>query len=62
MYTVSELTKAAHKLFNASPTLTRAALEFSGKKTFSLDEAKQIVAAFLIREVKTDGSNLATGR
>lgn len=62
MYTIDELTRAAHKIFMTSPTLTRAALELSGKKTFSLDEAKRIVEAFLIHEVKTNGANLAVGR
>lgn len=62
MYKIEELTQSARKIFNASPAAVRAALEISGKKTFSLDEAKQIVEAFLIREVKTDGSNLAARR
>ena len=62
MYNINELTAAAWKIFNRSPAAVRAALEFSGKQTFSLDEAKQIVEAFLIREVKPNGANMATGR
>lgn len=62
MYSIDELIQFARKLFNSSPTAARAALELSGKKIFGLDEAKRIVEAFLIREVKPNGSNLATGR
>lgn len=61
MYTIDELTQSA-RIFNASPTAIRAALELSGKKIFEFDEAKKIVENFLIREVKSDGSNLASGR
>jgi len=62
MYTTDELTKAARKLFGASPAAVYAALKLTGKNTFGLDEAKRIVRAFLIREVKPNGTNLAAGR
>lgn len=62
MYTISELVSAAQNIFRQSPAAVRAALELSGKKTFSLDEAKRVVEAFLIREVKPNGTNLATRR
>ena len=52
MYTIDELIRASRKIFGESPVLVEAALKLSGKKIFTLDEAKQIVAAFATREVK----------
>lgn len=52
MYTIDELVKAAWKVFNHSGALVAAALQETGIKEFSLDEAKEIVEAFAKREVK----------
>lgn len=51
MYTIEELINASDKL-GASPVLVEAALKSTGRKKFELSEAKEIVAAFAIREVK----------
>lgn len=52
MYTISELVAAARKLFGKSPALVEAALKFSGKSEYTLEEAAQIVENFSRREVK----------
>ncbi|MBR1805467.1 MAG: hypothetical protein IJ774_03665 [Selenomonadaceae bacterium] len=53
MYKLDELVKAARKIFDASPVLVEAALKLDGRQTFTLDEAKEIVAQFAKREVKS---------
>ena len=53
MYKLDELVKAAQKIFDTSPILVEAALKLDGRKTFTLDEAKLIVAQFAKREVKS---------
>ena len=52
MYKLDELVKAAQKIFDTSPVIVEAALKLDGRKTFTLDEAKQIVGEFSKREVK----------
>lgn len=52
MYTISEFTKAAQKLFGLSGALVKTALKETGRDKFSIDEAKLIVEAFANREVK----------
>lgn len=52
MYTIDELVKASWKIFQYSGALVAAALQETGIKEFSLDEAKEIVEAFAKREVK----------
>lgn len=51
-YTIKELIQAAHNVFKLSGALVEAALLLSGKKKFTLDEAKAIVNEFANREVK----------
>lgn len=52
MYTLDELVQAARKIFGESPVLVEAALKITGKKSFTLDEAKKFVAQFAKHEVK----------
>ena len=50
-FTVKELVQVAHKIFKVSGALVEAALRLTGRKTFTLDEAKSIVDEFANREV-----------
>lgn len=51
MYPISELVKAAQKVFGHSGALVETALKETGKTEFTLDEAKRIVAAFANRPI-----------
>ena len=50
-FTIKELVRVASKIFKVSGALVEAALRTAGKKTFTLGEAKELVAAFAKREV-----------
>ena len=52
MHEITELIRAAEKIFGRSPVLVEAALKATGRKTFTLDEAKLIVTTFAESEVK----------
>lgn len=52
MYTIKELVRVAYKIFGVSGALVQVALEASGRKEFTLDEAKEIVEEFAKREIK----------
>ena len=51
MYTIEELIKAARQL-GYSPVLVEAALRWSGKKKFTLEEAQELIKNFAEEEVK----------
>lgn len=51
-YSIKELVQVARKLFKQSGALVAAALRLSGKNSFTLDEAKQIVKEFAERPVE----------
>ena len=50
-FTIKELVQVAHRIFKTSGALVEAALRLTGRKTFTLDEAKAIVNEFANREV-----------
>ena len=51
MYQIEDLISRARELFGMSPALVKIALEATGKKRFSLKEAKAIVKKFAAQEV-----------
>ncbi|MBQ4495037.1 MAG: hypothetical protein II968_04650 [Selenomonadaceae bacterium] len=51
-YSIKELVQVARKLFKHSGALVEAALQLSGKKSFTLDEAKLIIKEFAERPVE----------
>ncbi len=52
MYKISELAAQARRLFGTTPEAVTAALRMAGKEAASVEEAGEIVRAFLDREVK----------
>ena len=51
-YSVEELAENARSIFGKPPEVVTTALKMAGKKTATLDDAKEIVKKFLEKEVK----------
>lgn len=51
-YKVSELAAQARQLFDTTPEVVTVALNVAGKKSVTIEEAKEIVKKFLNQEVK----------
>ena len=58
-YSIQELVQVAQKFFKQNGVLVEAALKGTGKKSFTIGEAKQIIREFAKREVNLYGRNLA---
>lgn len=50
-FSIKELVQVARKIFKVSGALVEAALKASGKRTFTLDEAKLIIKDFAERKI-----------